>query len=813
MKTKLSILFSLMIFVIAQVYSQTLGDVLLLGQYDDDSLPTASGVQYSDVWGYANDSGEFAVVGNAEFILFFDVTDPTDITEIFSFDAGDPEIWRDFKTYDGFVYAVCDGCSEGLHIFSTDGATVTHEMTTTQFFSRAHNIYIDEANAKLYAVGVPGSTDMIVLDISTPDDPALIENINFGDSGSGFYVHDVFVKDNIAYCSHGWDGYYVWDLNDPANPIELGSTSTGNYNHSSWTNGDDTYAYFAEEVPTGVPMAVVDLENLGSSTDDIEVIHTFQDGIESSGQPTPHNPFVVGDLLVISYYEDGIKIYDLADDPEIPVLVGQFDTYAENNGLGYNGYNGNWGTYPFLPSGNILATDIDHGLHVLQYLPSGTANCVDVDFNDGENGFGIWNDGGADAALTNNANFANSGTFSFQIKDNTSTSVITSNILDLADAIDIELDFNYITNGFNNSNEDFFLEISTNGGVSFTEVEEWNLGDEFENDIREFETITIPGPFTFNTVLRFRCDASGNNDRVFIDDILIKSCTLGVGTCDDGIQNGDEIGIDCGGSNCNPCTGCDTVDFNDGENGFLNWIDGGADAALTRNPDVANSGTFSFLIKDNTNTSNITSTVYDLNVYNSIDFTFNYITTGFNNPNQDFWLQVSTDGGATFTTIEEWNYTDEFLNGVREFETVSYPGPMSSNMVFRFICDATGNNDKVYIDDILIESCFDGSGGPIQSPIPHPDETAIDTRQLSSKSEINIHPNPISGSDILKIEFPNEVKSFVIRDLNGQMVFRQEKLNTDIPYAFDTNTLESGTYIIVGQTNNGLLSKIFVVID
>jgi hypothetical protein len=30
-------------------------------------------------------------------------------------------------------------------------------------------------------------------------------------------------------------------------------------------------------------------------------------------------------------------------------------------------------------------------------------------------------------------------------------------------------------------------------------------------------------------------------------------------TCDDGIQNGDEVGIDCGGSNCEPCVGA--LDF------------------------------------------------------------------------------------------------------------------------------------------------------------------------------------------------------------------------------------------------------------
>ena len=29
---------------------------------------------------------------------------------------------------------------------------------------------------------------------------------------------------------------------------------------------------------------------------------------------------------------------------------------------------------------------------------------------------------------------------------------------------------------------------------------------------------------------------------------------IGIAACDDGLQNGDEDGVDCGGANCVPCT-------------------------------------------------------------------------------------------------------------------------------------------------------------------------------------------------------------------------------------------------------------------
>ena len=41
-----------------------------------------------------------------------------------------------------------------------------------------------------------------------------------------------------------------------------------------------------------------------------------------------------------------------------------YDTFENTE---YDGYNGCWGAYPFLPSGNLLASDIQNGLFVLQY--------------------------------------------------------------------------------------------------------------------------------------------------------------------------------------------------------------------------------------------------------------------------------------------------------------------------------------------------------------------------------------------------------------------------------------------------------------
>ena len=159
--------------------------------------------------------------------------------------------------------------------------------------------------------------------------------------------------------------------------------------------------------------------------------------------------------------------------------------------------------------------------------PIGGCSYEIVDFNDFESGWGIWNDGGSDCRRSSNdAAFANSGTYCVRLRDNTSTSVMTTDNMDLSSHDEIRVDFNYITTSMDNSNEDFWLQISLNGGASFSTVEEWNEGDEFQNNVREFDVVTISGPFSTNTQLRFRCDASNNGDRVYIDDVLIEGCLL-----------------------------------------------------------------------------------------------------------------------------------------------------------------------------------------------------------------------------------------------------------------------------------------------
>ena len=340
-----------------------------VGVWNPPSMPVHSGVTYNDIWGYtAPDGSEYAILGNVDSILVIDVTIPSSPQRIFGHYGGGHAIWRDFKVFQDHVYAVCDGCSEGLHIFDMSalpGGEVTHVSTTNAFFNRAHNIFIDTTTQKLYACGTNNvNKGLVILDLSTPSNPTLIDNYLFEGSGN-FYVHDLYVQNDTAYCSHGNQGYYVWDMRDLNNVDLLGSYDSPGYNHSSWNHSSGQYAYYAEEVPLGRPMAVIDLTNLGHPTLDITVDLLFKDPISNTAlNVTPHNPFVKNDSLFISYYEDGFKVYDLAV-PDQPQLVGYYDTYPDN-GSSYTGYEGAWGTYPFFDSRYLMISDISYGLNIVK---------------------------------------------------------------------------------------------------------------------------------------------------------------------------------------------------------------------------------------------------------------------------------------------------------------------------------------------------------------------------------------------------------------------------------------------------------------
>lgn len=351
-------------------------------------------IGFSDIWGYSHNSKEILVYGARDSIVIIDVTDCSNPIEEAIIGDGNLSIWRDFKDYDDYIYGVCDQGSEGLQIINKNDYTWTQN---TDDFPTAHNIFVDKDNARLYVLGFAGlgsSKAIIVYDLSnTPEDPELLSVINLnnfddGNPTSNWYIHDAYVRNNIVYASHGNVGTYaVWDFTDATSPILLGTSlgdGLGNYNHSSWLTEDLQYAYVAEEVPQK-EMTILDI----SDVTDIQFIGQFSDPllVNAPTPPRAHNPFVRADLLYISYYHDGVKVYDISD-PINPIIEGYFDTADATEHSDYEGSPGAWGIYPYLPNGCIGVSDLQDGLILLEHKVETTSTISDSDllFNDSSTG-------------------------------------------------------------------------------------------------------------------------------------------------------------------------------------------------------------------------------------------------------------------------------------------------------------------------------------------------------------------------------------------------------------------------------------------
>ena len=144
-------------------------------------------------------------------------------------------------------------------------------------------------------------------------------------------------------------------------------------------------------------------------------------------------------------------------------------------------------------------------------------------YDDFESGLGNWNIPGTESFLYTEGTYAYEGNNAVNLQDDrASYSIMTTGDLTLSGYSEVKVDFAYICISMDSSDEDFWLQISTDGGSNFTTVEEWNLNDEFVNDQFYTDSVTINGyTLTDQTQIRFRCDASGNKDDVYIDTVTI----------------------------------------------------------------------------------------------------------------------------------------------------------------------------------------------------------------------------------------------------------------------------------------------------
>lgn len=357
MKHTLPILCFILIQTVS-LFSQTNKNLDLIVRVDD--YPEEG---YSDVWGYVDENGtEYAIIGTHSATVIYSLEDPANPIER-AYIPGADSPWRDFKTFENYIYAVADRGRDGLLIINMENAPneITHsfwqpDLTIRNITGRlamCHNIYIDEGG-KCYLSGC-NLNDGGVLIFDLLNDPEVPVFLSAADNR---YSHDNYTRNDTIWSADILSGIFsVIDASDPKNPVTIARQPTSNnFTHNCWLSDDGKYLFTTDERANSTVDAydVSDLNNI-KRLDRFAPLSTIGKGT------LPHNTHYFNGFLVTSWYSQGLIITDV-NRPDNMIEVGSFDTFQGRD----DDPNGCWGAYPYLPSGLVLATDIVRGLYIFE---------------------------------------------------------------------------------------------------------------------------------------------------------------------------------------------------------------------------------------------------------------------------------------------------------------------------------------------------------------------------------------------------------------------------------------------------------------
>lgn len=339
-------------------------------------LVAASGA--NDVWGWSDEvtGKEYALLGVNNGLAFIDVTDahyPVYLGKLPT--ASSASLWRDMKVYGHHVYVVSEAFAHGLQVFDLHAlrdVDSTPEMfladATLGDFSDAHNLAVDEEAGRLYVLGgnLAGG-GLLVYDLSDPGMPQLV-----GMHAESGYVHDAVARtytgpdpeytgSHLVACAHPTR----WTLLDASDPSDIVVVSEGN--HPS--NG---YTHQPLWTPSGRHLLIgdeLDEQQYGFNTRTLWWNLADLDAPGYGGAhfgPTPasdHNQYADSRFIYQSNYTAGLRILRYMESPGLALEeLAHFDVHPASNAVGFTG---SWSNFQ-LPSGNILVSSMEQGLHVVR---------------------------------------------------------------------------------------------------------------------------------------------------------------------------------------------------------------------------------------------------------------------------------------------------------------------------------------------------------------------------------------------------------------------------------------------------------------
>ncbi len=325
----------------------------------------------SAINGYTSASGrEYATIGIRNGTAIVDITNPTAPVTI-AHVPGPNSLWHENVVLGDYCYSVTEGGGgiQVIDLHNVDAGVATLVATWTGGnLNNVHTIEADPATKRLFANGT--NNGFLILDASNPT--ALVELGRWTTN----YVHDCVIRNytsgpyagqQIGFLHCGSAGIKIVNITNPGAAMPTTGAlnyyqgvSTSFYSHSGSLSADNHYLFANDELDeyyhtaSGCTTFVVDVSNLSAPT----VASVFNSGVNT----IDHNSALRNGYMFLSAYKSGVRVYNVSN-PSSLSEAGFFDTYP--GGEGSDSFNGDWGVFSNFASGNIVLSDIDGGLFVL----------------------------------------------------------------------------------------------------------------------------------------------------------------------------------------------------------------------------------------------------------------------------------------------------------------------------------------------------------------------------------------------------------------------------------------------------------------
>jgi hypothetical protein len=242
------------------------------------------------------------------------------------------------------------------------------------------------------------------------------------------------------------------------------------------------------------------------------------------------------------------------------------------------------------------------------------------------------------------------------------------------------------------------------------------------------------------------------------------------------------------------------------ETGWDNWVSGGSDCFRVSSNN-SYEGNYSIQIRDNSGVgSAMTLSNIDVSPYSEIVIDFYFYVFSMEN-GEDFWVQFYN--GSSWSTVASYVSgsginNNTFYNASVTLTPAQYNFALNSG--FRFQCDASGNNDQIFIDQVTITGNYGTSRNLYNNLIElNTFSRGEPSAFIIFNEDFKVYPNPVKYSD-LNVSVPG-ISKFSYRIINtiGQIVIEGNSEGK-----IDVSKLQNGMYLIEVNDGEEIMTKRFI---